>query len=280
MPAGADRYTEGAYATGNGYNGIRDFLAGRPMGGEFPKPGQNPDTDPLNYGDFGFDIVGPEVHADGEIWVAVQMDLRDIFLGRNPSPGEATDVDCAHGRILPQNCPGDRQWIQDYYDAMVIMPRNPTMIQARDAMLAADLGRFGGANQDLLWQGFAMRGFGFHQNTLSNADTNPVPDFSMPADTGAPNSVPLPANATINFSAETGEGKNVIAVTTARIFVGDYEARSTQIADTNPATVASRRTMPPATSTTRRSSRRRRLGQTRFSPRGRQASGGRRTTSW
>ena len=139
VPAGADRYTEGAYATGNGYNGIRDFLAGRPMGGEFPKPGQNPDTDPLNYGDFGFDNVGPEVHADGEIWVAVQMDLRDLFLSRYPSPGEATDVACARGQIAPAACPGDRRWIQDYYDAMVIMPRNTTMIQARDAMLAADL---------------------------------------------------------------------------------------------------------------------------------------------
>src|SRR6478752_8735354 len=30
VPPGADRYTEGAYATGNPYNGIRDFLAGRP----------------------------------------------------------------------------------------------------------------------------------------------------------------------------------------------------------------------------------------------------------
>ena len=81
---GSDRYTEGAYATGNGYNGIRDFLAGRPMGGEFPAPGQNPDTDPLNYGNFGFDIVGTEVHADGEIWVAVEIDLRDLFLAAVP----------------------------------------------------------------------------------------------------------------------------------------------------------------------------------------------------
>ena len=86
VPA-ADKYTEGAYATGNGYNGIRDFLAGRPMGGEFPAPGQNPDTDPLNYGNFGFDIVGTEVHADGEIWVAVEIDLRDLFLQRYPSHG-------------------------------------------------------------------------------------------------------------------------------------------------------------------------------------------------
>ena len=101
IPAGSDRYTEGAYATGNPYNGIRDFLAGRPMGGQFPEPGQNPDTDPLNYGDYGFDNVGTEVHADGEIWVAVQIDLRDLFLSRYPSPGADTDIACARGQIAP-----------------------------------------------------------------------------------------------------------------------------------------------------------------------------------
>ena len=155
---GSDRYTVGAYVTGNPYNGIRDFLAGRPMGGEFPQPGRNPDTDPLNYGDFGFDNVGPEVHADGEIWIAVQIDLRDLFLARYPSSGAAEDIACIRGQRAASDCPGDRRWMQDYYDAMVMMPRRPTMALARDAMLAADVGRFGGANQDLLWQGFAMRG--------------------------------------------------------------------------------------------------------------------------
>jgi hypothetical protein len=227
VPAGADHYTEGAYATGNPYNGIRDFLAGRPMGGAFPKPGQNPDTDPLNYGDFGFDNVGPEVHADGEIWVAVQIDLRDLFLSRYPSPGAATDIACARGQIAADSCPGDRRWIQDYYDAMVMMPRQPTMIDARNAMLAADLARFGGANQDLLWQGFAMRGFGEHQSTVDSQDTNPVPDFSSPTAN----------NATVNFFASTGTGGSAQPVN-AKIYVGDYEARATQIADTDPATTA------------------------------------------
>lgn len=227
VPAGADHYTEGAYATGNPYNGIRDFLAGRPMGGAFPKPGQNPDTDPLNYGDFGFDTTGPEVHADGEIWIAVQIDLRDLFLGRYPSPGASTDIACARGQIDAASCPGDRRWIQDYYDAMVMMPRAPTMIDARDAMLAADLARFGGANQDLLWQGFAMRGFGQFQSTNGTQDTNPVPDFSSP----------VANNATVNFSATTGSG-NAAQPVNAKIYVGDYEARATQIADTDPATVA------------------------------------------
>jgi len=223
---GSDRYTEGAYATGNGYNGIRDFLAGRPMGGEFPAPSQNSDTDPLNYGNFGFDIVGTEVHADGEIWVAVEIDLRDLFLQRYPSSGIAEDVACVRGQQDTNTCPGDRRWIQDYYDSMVIMPRATTMIQARDAMLAADMGRFGGANQDLIYQGFAMRGFGLHQSTASNADANPVPDFSSP----------YASNATVNFFADSKDGSAVPV--NAKIFVGDFEARSTQIADTNPATIA------------------------------------------
>ena len=222
---GSDRYTEGAYATGNGYNGIRDFLAGRPMGGEFPAPGHNPDTDPLNYGNYGFDIVGTEVHADGEIWVAVEIDLRDLFLQRYPSHGAAEDIACFRGQQDTNTCPGDRRWIQEYYDSMVLMPRNATMIQARDAMLAADMGRFAGANQDLIWQGFAMRGFGQFQNTVSNGDANPVPDFSSP----------LADNATVNFFADSKDGSAVPV--NAQIFVGDYSARSTQIADTNPATV-------------------------------------------
>ena len=92
---------------------------------------------PLNYGDFGFDLTGPEVHADGEIWIATQIDLRDLFLSRYPSSGTAEDIACVRGQIAASSCPGDRRWIQDYYDAMVMMPRNPTMAGARDAMLAA-----------------------------------------------------------------------------------------------------------------------------------------------
>jgi extracellular elastinolytic metalloproteinase len=224
---GSDRYTEGAYVTGNPYNGIRDFLAGRPMGGAFPQPGQNPDTDPLNYGDFGFDLTGPEVHADGEIWIAAQMDLRDLFLARYPSSGPAQDVACVRGQLAASTCPGDRRWIQDYYDAMVMMPRNPTMAGARDAMLAADVGRFGGANQDLLWQGFALRGFGQFQNTNGTQDTDPTPDFSSP----------LANNATLNFFADN-KGNTLVPVK-AKIYVGDYQARATQIADTDPATTPS-----------------------------------------
>jgi extracellular elastinolytic metalloproteinase len=221
---GADPWTEGSYATGNHYNGIRDYLASEPMGGEFPQPGKNAKTDPLNYGSFGFDTPGPEVHSDGEIWVAVQYDIRDLFLDRYPARGQNINVECARGQHPAQECPGNRRWIQDYYDAMVLMPRNPTMNDARNAMLAADVARFGGANQDLLWQAFAQRGFGQLSTQTSSNDTDPTPDFSSP----------LANNATLVFTAVSKDGSALPV--NANIYVGDYQGRATPIADTNPAT--------------------------------------------
>ena len=222
--AGSQDWTVGAYVTGNHYNGIRDFLASEPPGGQLPAPGVNPKTDPLNLGDYGFDNVGPEVHADGEIWVAVQYDIRDLLLARYPSTGTAADIACARGQLPAVQCPGNRRWIQLYYDAMVLMARNTTILQARDAMLQADVLRFGGANQDLLWRAFARRGFGQNASVTSNNDTDPVPDFSSPNET----------NATLTFKAVAQPGNTPIS---ANIFVGDYQARATPIADTDPATV-------------------------------------------
>ena len=70
---------------------------------------------------------------------------------------------------------------------MLLMPIDPSMVVARDAILAADLMRFGGANQKELWLGFARSGFGKNatsSNTTANTDTDPTPDFE-PVGTGS-----------------------------------------------------------------------------------------------
>src|SRR6185369_8310139 len=54
-------FVEGGYVTGNLDRGIRDYDISK---------------NPLNYSDLGFDLVGPEVHADGEIFVAVDYRVR------------------------------------------------------------------------------------------------------------------------------------------------------------------------------------------------------------
>ena len=50
--------------------------------------------------------------------------------------------------MLPAaNCPGNRRWIQLVYDAWLMQPADDSMLDARDTYLAADMMRFGGANQ-------------------------------------------------------------------------------------------------------------------------------------
>ena len=218
-------FVEGPYVTGNPIKGIRNYDMSWAMGGDFPQPGKDPYVNPLNFSDIGYDTPGPEVHSDGEPWIAVQFDIRDLFLDRYPSQNAKVNLECLRGERPAEACPGNRRWIQDYYDAMVLMPRAPTMLDARNAMIAADTARFGGANVDLLWLAFAERGFGQAAATPPGGnDTDPIPDFSSP----------VHQNATLVFTAVAKDGSALPV--NANIYVGDYEARATPIADTNPAT--------------------------------------------
>ena len=113
---------------------------------------------PLNYSDVGYDLAGPQVHADGEIWSATNFAIRrherrTTAASRRRRRAAAS---CADGPPPVDACPGNRRWIQLVFDAWLLMPRGAvSMVDARDAMLAADRLRFGGANQDLLWNAFA-----------------------------------------------------------------------------------------------------------------------------
>ena len=94
-----------------------------------------------------------------------------------------------------------------------------SMVDARDAMLAADMIRFGGANQDLLWNAFAGRGLGEGASSAGNADANPVPSFSSPH-----------ANEATVWFLPLGAP---LLVEDAQLFVGPYEARAVPMADTD-----------------------------------------------
>ncbi|MGH8984851.1 MAG: M36 family metallopeptidase [Acidimicrobiia bacterium] len=221
--SGENPYSVGAYVTGNPIRAIRNYGMNFPSAGQFPQPGRYSQIDPLNFGDVGYDITGPQVHADGEIWSATNFDVRELFLQRYPQRGQRFQRECADGERPADQCPGNRRWMQLYYVAMLLMPVAPTFLDARDAILAADVMRFGGANQDLLWLAFARRGFGENAATTGPGDGDPIPDFESP----------LHQEGTVVFDAvsqETG------APVSADIFVGHYEARVTPIADTDPAT--------------------------------------------
>jgi extracellular elastinolytic metalloproteinase len=206
-PVGDTPTVVGAYVTGNNSVGIRDYDA---------------ENSPLNYSDIGFDLVGPEVHADGEIWVATNLRVRDAFMHRYGHGTPKLQLQCANGQVPVEACPGNRRWMQLVFDSYLLQASSQvTMQNMRDNMLAADMVRFGGANQDIIWDAFAESGMGRDATTTGGADTDPTPSFASPT----------AENATVVLSTVGRSAGKVV-----RLYVGDYEARATPIADTDPAT--------------------------------------------
>jgi extracellular elastinolytic metalloproteinase len=228
--AGENPFAVGAYVTGNKQRAIRNYNMSYARTGAFPEPGVAPQVDPLNFSDIGYDLTGAQVHADGEIWSATNYDIRQALVTKYnataPASNAALQRDCADGRRPIDQCPGNRRWMQIVFDAYLLMPTAPSMLQARDAYLAADRVRFGGANQAELWQAFARRGFGeaaASTNGSAESDVDPKPDFASPSHN----------EAQVTFSVIAAGSRAPIP---ARIFVGHYEARVSPIADTDPAT--------------------------------------------
>jgi extracellular elastinolytic metalloproteinase len=246
--SGENPFAVGPYVTGNHQRGIRNYGMNFPsVTGSGFIPGGFERTNALNFSDMGYDIVGQQVHANGEIWSATNFDIRRSLITKYnaafPANDQQLQTDCAEGRRPADLCPGNRRWIQIVFDAYLLMPVAPSMLEARDAYLAADTMRFGGANQQELWQAFARRGFG--ANALSTnsspegqptSDTDPKPDFESP----------LHSESTVTFNVVAPQEGN--APVPARIHVGNYEARVSPIADTDPATGPADGTAPPGAS--------------------------------
>jgi hypothetical protein len=175
----------GEYATGNPVRGIRNWAY---------------DANPTNYGDFGYDLTGPEVHADGEIWTATIWQLRKRLVAQY---GEAKGSDVA-ARLIT--------------DAMPLSAPDPSFLDMRDAILAADVDRNHGDNTDTIWTVFAQRGAGASASTQGGDDTNPQPAFDHASSSRNGTLVGTVVNAS------TGA-----AVAGAKVIVGEFEARVTPL---------------------------------------------------
>jgi extracellular elastinolytic metalloproteinase len=208
---GANPFALAPYVSGNKDRGIRNY-------------GMN--DSPLNYSDLEYDGNGTtSPHADSEIWSAVNFDiaeaLNDKYDAQFPSSDKVLQLQCAKGEQPADECPGNRRWAQIMFDGLLLTPSGSTMLDSRDAMLAADRLRFGGANQAELWATFARRGMGQTASSPNAEDKDPVPGWSSPL---ADN------EATVRFeSADTGGG----TAQDMTVFTGVYEARISPTADTD-----------------------------------------------
>jgi hypothetical protein len=179
----------GEYATGNPDRGIRNYAY---------------DENPTTFGDIGYDLTGPEVHADGEIWTTMLWDLRKKLVAQY---GQAQGSEVS-ARLVT--------------DAMPLSAPDPSFLDMRDAILAADLDRYHGDNTDTIWSVFATRGAGASASTATGDDTEPKPAF----DHAAASRNGLLVGKVVN--ASTGA-----AVKNAKVIVGEYEARVTPLARTS-----------------------------------------------
>ncbi|MFC7547922.1 M36 family metallopeptidase [Plantactinospora sp. GCM10030261] len=205
---GRQGVTIGEYATGDKVAGIRNY---------------NMSVSPLNYSSVDYDFVGLQVHASGELWSATNFDIRAAMMQRYGAGNAALQKSCANGTTPVTACPGNRRWIQLVFDSFLLMSVSQvSMVDARDALLAADQVRFGGANQDLLWNAFARRGLGEAAASTGHTDANPTPSFASPH----------AKEATVWFLPLGDRG----FVPDAELFVGRYQARAVPVADTSSAT--------------------------------------------
>jgi len=178
----------GDYVTGNATRGIRNW---------------NYDQNPTTFGDIGYDLTGPEVHADGEIWTAMLWDLRKALVARY---GAAKGADVA-ARLVT--------------DGMPLTAPDPSFLDARDGILSADLDRNHGDNTDLIWSVFAKRGAGASAKSVTGDDTDPTPGFDHPA---------ASRNGTVAVTVlNSTTGKPVPG---AKVILGRFEARVTPLGRT------------------------------------------------
>ncbi len=203
---GANPWVVGPYATGNKRTGIRDYAINR---------------NPLNYSDYGFDSTGVEVHADGEIWNGTQWSVRQALVkkwnSKFPASNKSLQLRCAQSgptsTPLPASrCPGNRRWIQLVFDAFLLQQGSTSMLDARDAMLAADKMRFGGQGPQGHVAGVRVAR---HGPGRLDAERRLRPaEAQLRVAEGQQRQGPLPTPAA------------------GQVFVGHYEARATPVADT------------------------------------------------
>jgi fungalysin metallopeptidase (M36)/proprotein convertase P-domain-containing protein/fungalysin/thermolysin propeptide len=116
------------------------------------------DTSPFTYADIKSGAMA-EVHDAGEIWAATLFDLREKF--------GAAVVE----RLVVQG--------------MKLTPCNPTMLQARDAIISADQALNGGANRCEIFKTFAGRQMGSGASSANhNTTSGIVLSTAIPTDCG------------------------------------------------------------------------------------------------
>lgn len=163
--------------------GIGTYAAGQPITGGGIRPAKySPDftVNNFTYGDTnGMEYLNsnnqlvPNVHSIGFIWASMLWDLHWQYAAKY---GYSSDV-------MANTTNGSSRVLQLVTNALKLQGCNPTFVNGRDAILAADQAATGGADRCMIWRTFAKRGLGV--NAMAGSKTNindQIEDFTIPND--------------------------------------------------------------------------------------------------
>ncbi len=158
--ATSDR-TVGTFLFGQGPNGA----------GIRPAPySTNLATNSLTYGDVADTGNISQPHGIGSIWATMLWEMTQALIAR-----DGFDADLYNGTG------GNNISLNLVTEALKLQPCSPGFVDGRDAILAADVALYGGANQCLIWEAFAKRGLGFSASQGSSGSrTDGVEAFDVP----------------------------------------------------------------------------------------------------
>ncbi len=160
--------------TGADPRGIGTWLLGQGAGGPGVRPyrySTNMQVNPHTYNYVA--SSGGSVHTIGSIWAAMLWEVTWNLIAEGSQSGFDADLYNGTG--------GNNLAMLLINEALKLQPCSPGFVDGRDAILLADQTITGGANQCLIWEGFAKRGLGYSADQGSaNSYTDGTAAFDLP----------------------------------------------------------------------------------------------------
>ncbi|MBL7965326.1 MAG: M36 family metallopeptidase [Flavobacteriales bacterium] len=157
--------------TGAMPRGVGTYVLGQPTTGGGIRPAPYSTSFSVNgytYANTNSGVSQP--HGIGFVWCTMLWEMTWELIGVH---GLNTDIYSGTG--------GNNIAMRLVIEGLKLTPCNPGFVDARDAILQADLNTFGGANQGAIWAAFARRGLGFSASQGSSASrTDQVEAFDTP----------------------------------------------------------------------------------------------------
>lgn len=163
-------------------------------------------VNPLTFDDLNARLPVGSPHAEGEVWMAALWDMNWLLINGVSASGTSCSLPdvpaMGFDPDLYNGTGGNNLALQLVADGLKLQPANPTFLQARDAILMADMVNNAGANQLAIWSAFARRGMGFSAVGGANANVTTVTEaFDLP-----------PGTATIAFDNTTYQTGDLVTL--------------------------------------------------------------------